>query len=799
MSNRHWLTETERWLLVGSGLGTAASVAGQNAVLATAPLTVLAAIGLLNRNRVERALQSSQEKLHRQQQQQDHELTDLRQQVTALPSPEALNHFQRAVMKRSNRNFMRLTQEIKELRSEVETGLQAIPNHDLSTIHQDVAQLQDQQAYTAATVENLTTYIQRVATLPRMEAAEAKLSQIKNDLTNLRVHMESLQNETRSTVGGLQETLSTLEYRFRTLPDAGHPGSVKAELSEVIQAIANLVTRTEFTNLVEHLKNLVQRQTELEQELVRMASSQFSVNLEEGKNNAYCRSIGDTTLRLDVDHLSTAVQRLQRQVSRHETASDTRGEMQSTVSVYIGQIKAQLSQIEGVTQSLVERQNQLTHQLKNQVPLPAETLTNRKALIKLAKHLRHTQNAVRQLQQQSGPVGQPLPALTNWIVDIPGGYNGSGTGPKLSSQTALEMAIDQAQRRLLILWPWSSTVTIDDNLLKRLTHLLDRGCRLEIGWCHRGDPVEGRLIWRIGQRWGTESNQLTQLKNALNMLMPLRENYPDHFRFKIMGTAENFLVCDNSTAEAPNNSFAILGLKALPTESVAFPEVEIKLRSDDPQVVHGLIQRFRTPTIAPGDTVAFFNRGTTRHDLRDQPGAINDYSRVIELQPDNAVVLNNRGAAQLELNHPDEAEIDFTEALSQNPKLFAAYCNRGWLRLEQHRFPAAVDDFTEAIALKPHLPMAYVYRGSALQKLGDLKGAVRDYSDAIACGEPIALPYFYRSAAYQSQGDRERAIADLELASARLEAQGDHQVLSSVQRQLNRLQHLTNHTGEQSR
>ena len=110
-----------------------------------------------------------------------------------------------------------------------------------------------------------------------------------------------------------------------------------------------------------------------------------------------------------------------------------------------------------------------------------------------------------------------------------------------------------------------------------------------------------------------------------------------------------------------------------------------------------------------------------------------------------------------------------------------------------------MDDFTEAIALKPHLPMAYVYRGSALQKLGDLKGAVRDYSDAIACGEPIALPYFYRSAAYQSQGDRERAIADLELASARLEAQGDHQVLSSVQRQLNRLQHLTNHTGEQSR
>lgn len=797
MSNRHWLTESERWLLVGSGLGTAASLAGQNAVLATAPLTVLAAIGLLNRNRVETMLEQSQQRLQQQQKRHHQTLTNLGRQVTALPSPEALNHFQRAVMKRSNRNFMRLTQEIKDLRSDVETGLQAIPNPDLSTIHQDIAQLQDQHAYTAAAVENLTSYAQRVATLPRMESAEAKLTQVKNDLIHLRVQVESLQNETRSAVGGVQEHLNTVEHQLRELPDAVHPGSVKAELSEVIQAIANLISRAEFNNLVEHLKSLIQRQAELEQELVRVASPQGTNSSEAGSGGHYLRGMGDTTLRLDVDHLGTVVRKLQRQVSRHETARDTRGEMQTIVSQYLGQVKAQLSQIEGVTQSLVERQNQLAHQFETRETLPAATLTNRKALIKLAKHLWQTQDAVQHLQQQPQNALSPFPGLTNWMIDIPVSHQSSGTAPKLSSQAALEMAIDQAQQRLLMVWPWSRGGTIDDDLLKRLTHLLDRGCRLEIGWCHRGDPVEGRLIGRISQRWDTESSQLTRLKNALNKLLPLRENYPDHFRFKIMGTAENFLVCDNSTPEAPHNSFAILGLKALPTESVTFPEVEIKLRSDDPQVVQGLIQRFRNPAVASGDTLAFFNRGTTRHDLRDQPGAINDYNRVLDLDPDNAVVLNNRGAAHLELNHPDEAEIDFSEALNHNPKLFAAYCNRGWLRLEQHRFPAAVDDFTAAIALKPHLPMAYVYRGSALQKLGDLKGAVRDYSDAIACGEPIALPYFYRSAVYQSQGDRARAIADLELASARLEAQGDHHILSSVQRQLNRLQHQTHPTGRQ--
>jgi tetratricopeptide (TPR) repeat protein len=799
MANQHWLTHTERWLLVGSGLGTAATLAGQNVALASAPLTVLAAVGWLNRNRMEKALADSQQTLTQQQQQQQRQLHALGNQVTALPSPEALNHFQRAVMKRNNRNFVRLTRDIKRIRTDLDQGLEAIAQTDLSTLNQDMAQLQDQYAYTASVVESLTTYVQRVATLPRMEAAEAKLSQVKSELTHIQVHVESLQAETRSTIGGLQETLTALDYRLQRVPSAGGSAAMGTELSEVVRAIASLVSQTEFANLVNHVKDVAQRQAELERALARVARPSPQADSYAGNTGGPVRSLGETTLRVDLDHLSTAVQRLQRQVSRHETASDTRGEMQSTVSLYLGQLKAQLSQLEGVTQSLVERQNQLTHRLDTQPTQAPETLTNRRALVQLARQLRAAQLAVRQLQQQPGAgakAPQPSPG-TDWIIDIPVLPKAQGNNLKLSSQAALEQAVDQAQGLLLLVWPWSGAVTIDQGLMQRFIHLLERGCRLEIGWCHRGDPVEGRLVWRISQRWSTESSQLARLKSALNTLMPLRENYPNQFRFKIMGTAENFLVCDNSTAAAPTNSFAIVGLQSLATQSAAFPELEVKVRSADPQVVQGLIQRFRDPTLAPDDATAFFNRGTTRHDLRDQPGAIKDYEQVLALQPDHAVVINNRGAAHLELNDADAAESDFTEALNINPRLFAAYCNRGWLRLEQHRLPAAVDDFTQAITLKPHLPMAYVYRGSALQKLGDLKGAVRDYSDAIACGDPIALPYCYRSAAYQSQGDRDRAIADLELASTHLKAQGDHHTLSSVQRQLSRLQHLTHQKGDQ--
>ncbi|NJL45851.1 MAG: hypothetical protein HC922_09310 [Leptolyngbyaceae cyanobacterium SM2_3_12] len=76
---------------------------------------------------------------------------------------------------------------------------------------------------------------------------------------------------------------------------------------------------------------------------------------------------------------------------------------------------------------------------------------------------------------------------------------------KGASREALEMALETAQQRLLLVWPWASDITIDDDLSRRFTQLLDRGGQLEIGWCHQGNQQEGRLAWRISQRWGTES------------------------------------------------------------------------------------------------------------------------------------------------------------------------------------------------------------------------------------------------------------------------------------------------------
>lgn len=795
MVYQSWLKHTEHALLVGSGLGTVAAIAAQNVALASAPLTVMAAVGLLSRRQTEKQLEEAQEKLARQQRQTSHRLTSLTQQVTALPSPEALTNFQRSVLERNNRTFLRMSQDIKDIRDYVDEQAQTLRPPDLSQIHQDIARLQDQYTHTSTTTQNLASYVQRLATVPRIEGTETKLSQVRTSLMQTRVTLEAMRSETRNAITTLQDNVAQLERRSQDLTLSPDAKAMQTELAEVVRTVANLVPQADFASLATHVKELTQQQADLEMALTK------------GRLGAGSGLSSETVAKADravadLERLGQVVHRLQQQVSRQETAGHTREQVQQVVSQYLGQLKAQLAQLEGVTQDLAERQRKLANQWAKTSPAAGTDTAARQGLTHLAKRLHHTEATIKTLNQQAvkqqalqpptqaptAPVSAPA---SPWILDFPTPLIPDLPSPRSASRQALEDALDQAERRLLIVWPWASQVTLDDDLLKRFTRLLDRGGRLELGWCHRGDPQEGRFVWRISQRWNTDGGHLATLKAALNKLLPLREHYPDRFKFKIMGLAESFLVCDSGPDAGIDQTYAIVSLKALPTHSIPIPGVEAKLKTSASQVVNTLIHRFQDPAIAPQDWEAFFNRGTTRHDLRDQPGAISDYSRVLTLQPDQAVILNNRGVARLEMNLADEAEVDLTEAINQNPRLFAAYCNRGWLRLEQKRYPSAVEDFTRAIELRPNLPIAYVYRGSALQKLGDLKGAVRDYSDAIACGDPIALPYCYRSAAYESQGDAERAIADLERASVHLEAQGDRQALSSVQRTLQRLQNRT--------
>jgi tetratricopeptide (TPR) repeat protein len=748
VKDRHLSKLAEYSLLLGSGAGAVASVTAQNVVYASAPLTLLVAMGLLNRSRLEKSVSDHQKASGKRSDQLAKRLAQVQEQVSALPSPEALTNFQRSVMDRSDRSFIRFSRELHQLERRVDERIGAIQIPDLSQVYRDIAQLQDQYTYTCAGLENLTAFVNRLSTNTRIEALEAQISQVKTTIMQTRVNVETLHSDTKTTVSHLQDSLHHLDRRLRQLPASLDPRLLREEVEQLVKTVTELVPRREFHNLTIRLQELSQRQQELQHALLRLEQNQSPTEATSSSPSPLPEA-GDAGLADDVGYLMATVTQIQKMLAQTPDLDQTQEYVQQVMGQSLEDVSQSLQNVATLAQNLQQRQQQLSQQLDTVLAtdpaLSSATATN--------------------------PAN---PSHPQWIMDF---SQESGETP--ASRRALETALATAEERLLLVWPWSQGCALDNALVNQFRQVLERGCQLEIGWCHQGSTDTGRLLRPINQRWGTESQELRVLKTALNQLLPLRQEFPNHFRFKILGTEESYLVCDRS--------FAIVGLQSLPLQSQVFPHLHTKLRTTDPQVIAGLIRRFDSPELGNHETAAFFNRGTTRYDLRDREGAIADYAQVLAVQPDHAIARNNRGVALQDLGRLEEAEIDFTAAISHNPQLFAAYCNRGWLRLEQKRYREAAADFSTAIHLEPNSPIPYLYRGSAIQHMGDLENAMDDYDQAIACGYPVALPYVYRGAAHQRQGNARQAIADLEMAQQQSELSGDRQILISIKRSLSRL------------
>jgi uncharacterized protein YjbI with pentapeptide repeats len=137
------------------------------------------------------------------------------------------------------------------------------------------------------------------------------------------------------------------------------------------------------------------------------------------------------------------------------------------------------------------------------------------------------------------------------------------------SRAVLMEALSVAQERVIIVCPWLNCNSINDELLQKFRDCLRRGCLIDIGWGYLGDRQN------IGKGWRY---------NALADLQELANEYPEQFCLDLLGTHENFLVCDSS--------FAMLGSHNLLTNGDQSAEREVGIRTNDGQIVKQLIERF---------------------------------------------------------------------------------------------------------------------------------------------------------------------------------------------------------------
>ncbi len=160
----------------------------------------------------------------------------------------------------------------------------------------------------------------------------------------------------------------------------------------------------------------------------------------------------------------------------------------------------------------------------------------------------------------------------------------------------------------------------------------------------------------------------------------------------------------------------------------------------------------------PNNVLLYNNRGNEKYAGSDFQGAIDDFTKAIELNPDYAVGYNNRGTVYSAKGDLERAIKEYDKAIELYPDYIDAYNNRGKAYDETGNHDQAIKDYDKASELYPDFADAYNNRGTAYSAKGDLDNAIKNYGKAIELNPYYAEAYNNLGLAYQATGDIERAI-----------------------------------------
>ena len=110
--------------------------------------------------------------------------------------------------------------------------------------------------------------------------------------------------------------------------------------------------------------------------------------------------------------------------------------------------------------------------------------------------------------------------------------------------------------------------------------------------------------------------------------------------------------------------------------------------------------------------------------------AILNYDKIIELDPKNSAIYRWRAEAKTQLGWNDAAINDYSKMIELNPCM-DTYETRGKALYRLKRYQQAIADFGKMIEIDPDVPFGYIERGEALYELGKYKEAIDDFSKAI--------------------------------------------------------------------
>ncbi|MBW4514863.1 MAG: tetratricopeptide repeat protein [Timaviella obliquedivisa GSE-PSE-MK23-08B] len=796
MKKYSWLDALENASLVGLGVGSVASLLLKEMLFTTTPLSLLVALGLVNRRRYEQeAEQNKTSTFAELDQRLTHQVEQLNQKVVAMPAPEAIHILKKGLLRKDREVAEALYGEITAVQQEMQERFNVLEQQSIHSLRQDLNQLNGRYGHLTESVTQISEQLNALGQLSQPKHVRTELDQLKAEVSDILGNLDDLTSQIKPNFTALNAEITRLDRRISKLSPSFDLSSLRQEVSELIRMIADLVPKRDLVSMISEMKDLQQQQESLRQSVETLEVSAGKSKLATHDNGSTISgstisgsTIGGSTLNrstVEPQPPLTAAEleamfAAQIQQSGFDftvispNAAQIYPEIRGMAADYLNNLRSQLSTIQEFTEHLARQQKQLREQV-SQLPQTLDVVAIQGQLQELSGRIPPPESSLEfkariqeVLEQEMQLINQQLQALPSQpqyelLFDLNGDQpDPDEQGILAGSRAVLDEALERTQQRLILIFPWAGQSDLDETLLTKLEVFLSQGKQLDIGWCQLSDRHDERFLSKVRRGWMTQS-QKPNVQESLHKLLKLKKAYPQNFQFKILGTSENFLVSDDS--------FAVLGIAdALRTNS-AFSELQLKLRTKDPEVIQRLVSCFETPQLALDDLVAHWNRAVTRHDLGDKQGAIADYGQILKLNPDDAITYNYRGLVHYDNGDLESAIDDFTQSIHHAPHQVSAYCNRGFIRYEQHDQAGAISDFSFAIQFNSTCAIAYFYRGMAWQKLEKYAEAVADYGEAIRLAPDAAVAYYYRGLNWQKLRNYQGAIAHLETAADLFEAQ----------------------------
>lgn len=142
-------------------------------------------------------------------------------------------------------------------------------------------------------------------------------------------------------------------------------------------------------------------------------------------------------------------------------------------------------------------------------------------------------------------------------------------------------------------------------------------------------------------------------------------------------------------------------------------------------------------------------------------GAIEDFTRALQINPSDVKALEGRAKAHTLLGAHVEAAADWSAIIASNPDkqaTEAALMERGRAELSAGRHAAALADFANALDLNPKSEQAHIARANVYAALGERAKVLEEYDAAHAINGGSLDVYLWRAQMAERWGETQSAI-----------------------------------------